>query len=561
MDAERIIAYFSMEIGLDVDIPTYSGGLGILAGDTVRAAADLSVPMVAVTLLHRKGYFHQRLEADGGQREEPVEWAIDDSLEELNQRVTVTVEQRTVQVRAWKLDVTGVGGFSVPAYFLETDLEENTPEDRKLTDHLYGGDDRYRLSQEIVLGFGGLRMLRALGHNAIERFHMNEGHSSFLTLALLDERLATRGTSEITQDDVEAVRRQCIFTTHTPVPAGHDRFSIDLADRVLGHHAVSELRKLCCFENDLNMTYLALNLSRYINGVAKRHGEVARHLFATYSIDAITNGVHAAMWTSPPFADLFDAAIPGWRGDSFSLRYALGIPGEKVWQAHLEAKRRLLRQASRRSNAGMDLDILTIGVARRMTAYKRPDLIFQDVERLRRIRASAGPLQILFAGKAHPRDEHGKDLIRRIHRMRDALGDAVRVAFLPNYDIELGRLLTAGVDLWLNTPQPPLEASGTSGMKAALNGVPSLSVLDGWWLEGCIEGVTGWAIGERDQDRVADSAACATALYDKLEHVVMPMFYEERTRYIDVMRHAIALNGSFFNTHRMVQQYVVNAYL
>jgi len=317
-----------------------------------------------------------------------------------------------------------------------------------------------------------------------------------------------------------------------------------------------------CCEGVLNMTYLALNLSHYINGVAKKHGEVSRHMFAHYAIDAITNGVHAPTWTSRPFQALFDRHMPGWREDNFSLRYALSLPNHDVWEAHMAAKRQMLQEVNRATNAGLDADVLTLGCARRATAYKRMDLLFQDSERLQHLATHAGGLQVVYAGKAHPQDQPGKELIRHIYEVKETLKDDLKIAYLANYDMALGELLTAGADVWLNTPQPPLEASGTSGMKAALNGVPSLSVLDGWWIEGCIEGVTGWAIGANhrglapEDDRTQDAAS----LYDKLGQVIVPLFYGGREGFISVMRHAIALNGSFFNTQRMLQQYVVKAY-
>jgi len=558
-DASSVIAYFSMEIGLEPAMPTYSGGLGVLAGDTIRAAADLKIPLVAVTLLHRKGYFDQRLDAQGRQSEEAVEWVVEDFLTEMAPRVAVTIEGRTVWVRCWRYKVTGVSGFTVPVYFLDTDLSGNTEWDRTLTHFLYGGDQRYRLAQEIVLGIGGVRMLRALGYTYVIRFHMNEGHSSLLALELLDEEARGAGRRAITLDDVAAVRQRCVFTTHTPVPAGHDQFPLALVDRVLGRREVFDMKEVFCCEGLLNMTYLALNLSHYVNGVAKKHGEVSRHLFAGYVIDSITNGVHAATWVSSPFHALYDHYIPGWTQDNFSLRYALSIPRSQVWQAHLQAKRHLLDYVNRETNAGLDVDVCTLGFARRATVYKRADLLFTDIERLRHIATHAGPLQVIYAGKAHPHDEEGKEVIKRIFQAKELLKPAIKIVYLQNYDMTLGKLITAGVDVWLNTPQPPLEASGTSGMKAALNGVPSLSVLDGWWIEGWIEGVTGWAIGEDGRDG-GERSKVVSSLYDKLAHVVLPLFYRERERFLEVMVHAIALNGSFFNTHRMMQQYVLKAY-
>jgi len=551
-----------MEIGLHPAMPTYSGGLGILAGDIIRSAADLSIPMVAVTLIHRKGYFYQRLDASGWQREEPMEWAVDDFLEEMPERTSVTIEGRSIQIRAWKYEATGVDGYKVPVYFLDTDLPENSEWDRTLTHFLYGGDQRYRLCQEAILGIGGVRMLRAIDNQSIERFHMNEGHASLLTLELLDEEVRKAGRKSISHEDIEAVRKKCIFTTHTPVPAGHDQFPLDLVSRVLGRREVYEMKDVFCCEGLLNMTYLALNLSHYINGVAKKHGEITRLMFAGYVIDAITNGVHAATWVATPFQELYDRYIPGWRQDNFSLRSALNITKQEVWKAHTESKKRLIQYVNRQTNVGMDMDFLTVGFARRATAYKRGDLLFRDIERLKSISLKAGNLQLIYAGKAHPHDQGGKELIRRIFQAKESLKKEIKIAYLENYDIELGKMMTSGVDLWLNTPQPPLEASGTSGMKAALNGVPSLSILDGWWIEGHIEGVTGWSIEEngRGTGQGHDLQKDAISLYNKLEQVIIPLYYNDRDRFIDVMRHSIALNGSFFNTQRMLQQYVLKAY-
>jgi starch phosphorylase len=561
---ERSIAYFSMEIALDPAIPTYAGGLGILSGDTIRSAADLKVPMVGVTLLHRKGYLRQRLDASGWQHEEPCEWKVEEFLTEMPPRVTVQIEGRTVHLRAWKYEVKGIGDFIVPVFLLDADLPENSEWDRALTHYLYGDGQLYRLCQEVILGIGGLRMLRALGYLKLQRFHMNEGHASLLGLELLDERARADGRKIFNHADVEAGRALCVFTTHTPVPAGHDQFPLDLVGRVLGRSDIFSMKEVFCCEGVLNLTYLALNLSHYINGVAKKHGEVTQLMFARYAIDSITNGVHAATWTSPSFQALFDRHIPGWRKDNFSLRFAHSLPREEVWDAHATAKRALIDHVNRVSNAGMDANALTLGFARRSTPYKRGNLLVSDVGRLNAIASRAGGLQVIYAGKAHPNDRGGKELIQRIVQIRDSLKPDIKLVYLENYDMQQARLITSGVDVWLNTPQPPLEASGTSGMKAALNGVPSLSILDGWWIEGWIEGETGWAIGQECEKSPADpdrSACDAASLYQKLEEVVIPLYRRERDRFIDVMRHCISLNGSFFNTQRMVQQYVVKAYL
>ena len=543
------IAYFSMEIALSTAMRTYAGGLGVLAGDTLRSAADLGVPMVGVTLLHRKGYFRQRLDAAGRQREEPARWRVADFVVEQAARAKVSVEGRTVTLRCWRYMVRGEGG-DVPAYFLDADLPENDAGDRALTDFLYGGDPRYRLCQEVILGVGGVRMLRALGYDRIERFHMNEGHSSLLVMELLEEQARAAGRSAIAPEDIEAVRAKCVFTTHTPVAAGHDQFPMQLARRVLGPSPVFALEERCCAEGKLNLTAIGMNFSHYVNGVAMRHGEVSRKLFGN-AIDAITNGVHTATWAAPELQALFDRNIPGWRRDSFSLRYALSIPRSEIWEAHAGAKRRLAALVEARSGKRLSDDAFTIGFARRATAYKRPDLLVRDIGRLKAIAAGCGPLQLVYAGKAHPGDASGAALIEAVFRAAAELAPQVQLVYLEDYDMELARVLVSGVDLWLNTPQPPLEASGTSGMKAALNGVPSLSVLDGWWVEGHIEGVTGWTIDAADE---------LGSLYGKLQYAIMPLFYRSRERYLDVMRQAIALNGSFFNSHRAVEEYVLKAY-
>ncbi len=447
-------------------------------------------------------------------------------------------------------------------YFLDANLPENSDADRALTDVLYGGDARYRLCQEAILGLGGVRMLRALGYDGLTRFHMNEGHAALLGVELLEEAARAAGRDTVTEADIERVRSLCVFTTHTPVAAGHDQFPLDLVYRVLGEPPRNwqDWRDAIAPEGRLNMTRLALNLSHYVNGVAKRHGEVSRLMFARYKIDSITNGIHAAIWASEPFQHLFDRHIPDWRRDNFALRYALSIPKAEVWAAHTAAKRELIRYVNRETNAGMDADVLTIGFARRAATYKRADLLFHDLGRLKAIANTAGPFQVVYAGKAHPADQGGKELIQRIVQTRDAVRPDVRVAYLGNYDIALGRLLTAGADLWLNTPEVPLEASGTSGMKAALNGVPHFSVLDGWWVEGFIEGVTGWAIGGDHSGPAEQSARDAASPYDTLEQRILPLFYHDRDRFVEIMRHAIGLNGSFFNTQRMMHQYVVKAY-
>ncbi len=550
------IAYFSMEIGLDSRIPTYSGGLGILAGDTIKSCADLNVPVIAVTLLYRKGYFYQKIDEQGQQQELPYEWNPRKFLKLLPRKVTVTIEGRTVSIQAWQYRVSGIDGYSVPVILLDTDVPGNSEYDRNLSYYLYGGDEKYRLAQEIILGIGGVRMLKELGYHRINRYHMNEGHASLLTLELLRDR--KRQEEPIW--DVDGVRRMCVFTTHTPVAAGHDQFSYDLVTQVLAEFIPVDFLKQLGGEDRLNMTLLALNLSHYINGVAKQHGKVSQKMFPAYDINSITNGVHSSTWVCDSFKGLYDKYIPGWKNDPFSLRYALRIPKEEVWNTHQEAKKLLIDYVNEKTNAGMDYETLTIGFARRTTAYKRADLLFFDTGRLINIAQNVGKIQLIFSGKAHPKDSPGKELIKKIITTSGQIKDNIKIVYLEDYNIELAKMLISGVDLWLNTPRKPREASGTSGMKASHNGVASLSILDGWWIEGCIEGLTGWAI-----DSVLDTESIdekdAHSLYEKLELVIIPTFYKHREMWIDIMRHSIAINGSFFNTHRMVQQYVLHAYL
>jgi starch phosphorylase len=385
-----------MEIALDPNMPTYSGGLGILAGDTLRSAADLGAPVVAVTLLYRKGYFRQHLDPSGNQTEESQQWDPERILKQIESRVSVEIEQRTVHIRAWQYDITGVDGDTVPVYLLDTNVPENSDADRQLTDSLYGGDDRYRLCQEIVLGLGGFGLLRKLGHDRIQAYHMNEGHSALLALGLLERRLDQSFAGRVKQLDIDGIRRMCIFTTHTPVPAGHDQFPKPLVRQLLGDDNVALLEQTQALHDDsLNMTYLALRFSGYVNGVAMRHGEVSRGMFPAYAISAITNGVHARTWTSPAFCELFDEYIPGWRTDNNYLRYAISIPLDDIRAAHAKAKAALFHEIRQRPGVDLDPAVFTMGFARRASTYKRANLLFQDRERLQRIARDVGPIQIV----------------------------------------------------------------------------------------------------------------------------------------------------------------------
>lgn len=553
---ESHIAYFSMEIALRNEIPTYSGGLGVLAGDTVRSAADLELPLVAVSLVSRAGYFRQELDAQGRQTEYPDTWDPSRWATRLGAAIAVTIEERQVWVGGWLYMQQGHGGGRVPVILLDTDLNVNKPEDREITHYLYGGDAVYRLKQEIVLGMGGVRMLHALGFK-VHKYHMNEGHSALLAVELLHRYSypsagLRQGESPY---DLPQVREMCIFTTHTPVEAGHDQFGYDLVQRVLSNPLDPALLKSLAGTDTLNMTRLALNLSRYVNGVAVRHAEVSRKLYPGYRVHAVTNGVHPHTWVYAGFARLYDTYLPGWCHEPELLARADRIPEDALWEAHGAAKRALIEKIAALCGTTLDFAAPIIGYARRMTAYKRPELLFSDLERLKNI-ARRYPFQIVLAGKSHPRDGDGKRLIELLHTHIGRLADSVRMVYLPNYNMEIAAALVAGVDVWLNTPMPPLEASGTSGMKAAFNGVPQLSVLDGWWIEGHIEGVTGWAIDHSDAP-----GADARALYEKLEHVVLPLYHRDLSGWRTVMKSAIYKNAAYFNSHRMMRRYATEAYI
>jgi starch phosphorylase len=545
----RSIAYFSMEVGLNEKFSSYSGGLGILAGDSIKTFADLIVPVVAVTLVSSKGYFRQNI-VEGKQIENTDEWHPEQYLRIAKEKVCVEIDGRKVFIKAWEYDVEGLQGFSVPLYLLDTDLEENSPEDRRITDRLYGGDKDYRIKQEIVLGIGGVKILDALGYNEIKKYHMNEGHAAFLVLELLKR-----------YNPVE-VKKRCVFTTHTPVPAGHDTFEIEKVKEILG--SGYEIKDSFIYEGKVNMTIIGLNHSEYINGVALMHREISRSMFPGYPIDSITNGVHSMTWTCPEFRQLYDKHIPGWKIDPFNLRYALSISRKEIWDSHLAVKKRMIDHINSLDNYGFDPSVFTIGFARRSTPYKRLDLFFHDSEKLMDIWKHVGEFQVVIAGKAHPNDQDGKDMIHKINDIIKCFFGKIKIVYLENYNIELGKLLTSGTDLWLNTPRRPMEASGTSGMKAAHNGIPQLSVLDGWWVEGHIENVTGWSIGKKyrkgEELHPDVDDLDAEELYLKLRETIIPMFYKDWDKWTEVMRHAIAYNASFFNTHRMVHQYVLNSY-
>jgi starch phosphorylase len=546
------VGYFSMEIAVKSEIPTYSGGLGVLAGDTIRSCADLKIPLVAVTLVSHEGYLKQEITQDGKQLEFPDKWAPSKYMTLLPKQVDVEIASRSVKVNAWIYDHESVTGGVVPVVFLDTDVEGNSAEDREITSFLYGGDDEYRLKQEMVLGIGGFRMLNALEVD-IKKFHMNEGHSSLLTLELLKQKNL----------DADKVKDLCIFTTHTPVEAAFDKFSYFLVQRLFGTESPINVLKQYGGEDRLNMTLLALSLSKFTNGVTEAHMEYSQKLFPRYHISEVTNGVHSHTWTCEHFRQLFDKYIRGWTHEPQLLVRADEIPDEEVWEAHVKAKHDLIEFVNQHARVQLDPEALTLGFARRATAYKRANLLFSDMERLKSVRKK-GNLQLVFAGKAHSKDLEGKQLIQEIYSHAAELKDQIKIAYLQDYNMSLAGILTSGVDVWLNTPLPPMEASGTSGMKAAHNGVVNFSVLDGWWVEGCIEGVTGWSIGPNRGEHVGDDERRKMELqdlYGKLQFLILPTFYENRDLWIDMMKNSISKIAYYFNSHRMMRRYVTEAYL
>jgi glycogen phosphorylase len=546
------IAYFTMELALRVEVHTYSGGLGVLAGDTVRSCADLELPVVFVSLLSRAGYFRQEITAEGRQIEHPDPWDIDKWAQPLAAMIGVQIEGRDVWVRPWLYVHKSDLGYAVPVLLLDTDLEQNDKQDRDLTHYLYGGNQEYRLKQEIILGVGGVRVLDALGFSP-NTYHLNEGHAAFATIELLKRfpRRRRRNDPAEWSYDADRVRNLCVFTTHTPVEAGHDRFEYETISRIGTDLMPIEALKIFGGPDRLNMTSIALNLSGYVNGVAQRHAVTAREMFPGFDVRAVTNGVHVGLWAHAAFAEFYHAHYPQWMHDPEVLVRADQLPDDQVWAAHTKAKDNLCRFVLEQSGVELDLNVPVIGFARRMTGYKRPDMIFSDLQRLAAI-AEKHRFQLVFAGKAHPADMTGKESLHHIHQAIGELRGRVPIVFLHNYDMAVAQKLVAGADVWLNTPMPPMEASGTSGMKAAVNGGLNLSMLDGWWVEGCIEGVTGWSI---------EDATGAVPLYEKLENVVLPLYYEDRVRWIGMMKQAISKIACYFNTHRMMRRYAAEAYL
>jgi len=534
------IAYLSMEIALENNIKTYAGGLGVLAGDILKSAAEKKFPMIGVTLLNRYGYFKQKINNSGAQIE-LIDRDYDFSLlKRLDTQVEIEIGSEKIKVGVWQYLIKGEKGFEVPVYFLDTNISGNKTKYKHLTDKLYGGNLELRLQQEIVLGRGGVKMIAELGFNSIKKYHLNEGHGAFAALELFNDNKEAK-----LEDRINQVRKKCIFTTHTPIQTIFDEFPIGL---------LSKNQKDFPFElpglvknQKVNTIDLAMFFSSYINGVAKTHQKFLNEVFPQYKISSITNGVNSLFWTSPEFKKIYNEFIPRWKSNPSLLKKAQKINDKKIWSAHQKAKKRLLEYIKLEENVNWDENILTICFARRFTQYKQPLLLFSDIDRLLEILKNGGSVHIILAGKAHFRDTNGQDSIKRLYGFKKKYPQ-LNIIFLKNYNLDLAQLLVAGSDLWLNNPQIPQEACGTSGMKAAHNGVPQLSTLDGWWPEGFKKNKTGWAI-----NNVND-------LYNSLKNEILPMYYGNKKGWIGIMKNVISLNASYFNSDRVLDQYINEAY-
>ncbi len=549
------VAYISMEIGMDSNIPTYSGGLGVLAGDTVRSAADLEIPMVGICLCYSSGYFYQLFNEKGEQKEKEIEWSFFYEFDKVEKPITMMIEDREIQVSAWLYKVIGQSGHVVPIYLLTTEVKGNEDWMLKLTGSLYDSTSRWnRITQEMILGIGGVKLLKSLGYDNIKTYHINEGHGAFSTLELY----------KMFDQDLDKVKEKVAFTTHTPVPAGHDRFGHELVQKVFKDRFPEKLLNLGSENGELNMTLLAMNCSRYVNAVAKKHGETTREMFPNYEIDSITNGVHLPFWVSKPIQRIFDRKFPNWKSNPEVLSNAIEIDDLELFDAHIENKFNLISYQKGHSWNLLDEELITIGFARRFATYKRAILIFHNLDRLGKL--SQGELQFIFAGKAHPKDQAGKDYIKKIYEAGEYLYDnyGVKVALMENYNMDLAHMLVSGCDIWLNCPERYREASGTSGMKAALNGVLNFSVLDGWWIEGYRKQPdAGWAIGKfpeeyEQSENLNDWERDANEIYSILENQIIPT-YMNHDEWLYKCKNAISL-AAYFNTHRMVKEYAQKAY-
>lgn len=557
------VAYFSMEIAIKSDMSTYSGGLGVLAGDTLKTIADFKYSAIGITLLHESGYVEQSFDKDGYQIDDPKIWDKEKYLKKLPFTIEVLMSDHKVTCAVWQYDIEGQFCNIVPIYFLDTNLPSNTEYDRNLTSKLYGGDTFYRACQELILGVGGMALLEKLGYGLekVRIYHLNEGHASFVGLCLFDQ---TKNKFSSCEKAMDYIGTKLVFTTHTPVASGHDRFLLDDVRKILPGNLFELIPEEAKVENRVCMTRMSLHFSGIVTGVAKTHEKVTEKMFPKYDVLSVTNGAYHMEWTNDNFKKVYDKHIPDWTYDPSSFRKAISIPDDEMWDAHLKCKEELVGYINKMTSSDFSKDVFTLGFARRFTSYKRPDMILADLERLEKMISATGGLQIVFAGKAHPCDQNGKEMIRGILQKIKNYKGKVKMTYLEDYDMDLAKKMISGVDVWLNTPIQKYEASGTSGMKAAFNGVPHLSILDGWWPEGWIEGVTGWAIGtEANTSKLEDRKSWEAEvddLYNKLGTKIMPLYYNRPNEFTKIMKYTAALTGSYFNTYRMVNEYVAKVY-
>lgn len=539
------IGYFTAEIGLWSDLKTYSGGLGVLAGDHVKSAADAGIPLVGVTLLYREGYGTQQLDNLGNQTETFPNLDPNQHMTKTSIEFSLNLDNTQIKISVWKVEIEGISGHVVPVYFLDTFHEDNTPEHCSLSGRLYGGDDNTRIRQEYILGVGGVKLFDFIDE-VLSGIHLNEGHCTFALLELLEKGWTRQYLSDHT-----------LFTTHTPVPAGHDRFDWDLVRQIIGDKLPQDAIELVKIAGDsengnrCSMSHLAVGLCTSVNAVSKLNAEVASTMFANRVITPITNGVHHMTWTSDSMSTLFDKFIPGWKENPNLLQNANNLPNHELVKFREQARELLRNRVKNDTGVELFKDRLTIGFARRFATYKRANLVFHDLERLTNI--GADKIQFVFSGKAHPRDNGGKDLIRSIFESASNIESTIPVAFLEDYDMQIGLDMTSGVDIWLNNPIRPMEASGTSGMKAAMNGVPNCSILDGWWPEACIHGKNGWAIGSAEDDR--NDIRDANNLYNVIENEVLPVWESSIDNWANIMKSSIVASSNFTG-NRMIQDYL-----
>ncbi|MCF7820304.1 MAG: alpha-glucan family phosphorylase [Candidatus Pacebacteria bacterium] len=557
------VAYFSMEVALESAMNTYSGGLGVLAGDTLKTLADFNSSAVGITLLNEQGYVNQEIDPTGKQVSEIEKWNKEDFLTKTSIVINVPFKDRQIKCAVWQYNICGQFGKKVPVYFLDSNLAQNNKYDRSLTSFLYGGDNYYRLGQEQILGLGGLMLLAKLGFSLekVKTYHLNEGHASFAGLSLFKQAKEEFKNNKKAKDYVAS---KLVFTTHTPVAAGHDRFSLSDVKKNLSTDLFNLIPQESLVENNLCMTSLSLYFSGVVTGVAMTHEKVTEAMFPKHDVINVTNGAYHLQWTHPQFKKVYDKYIPEWRQDPAFFRKAKGIPDEVIWSAHMEAKKELIKYVNKIAVNKFSEDVLTLGYARRFTSYKRPTMILSDLDKLEKSISKVGKLQIIFAGEAHPLDREGSKLIGEVFQRVQKSKGKVNIVFLEDYNMDMAIKLVAGVDVWLNTPLQKHEASGTSGMKASFNAISHLSVLDGWWPEGWIEGVTGWSIGSNSNKAILSDKKTwkkeVDDLYHKIANIIMPMYYEDRSKFIEIMKNAVSLNGSYFNTYRMMQEYMAKVY-